>query len=111
MIGRGAVQRPWIFSMLKGDIGESGFLDRGLVDTRAVVDRFFEYLEQYQPRDFLVSRARRFFYYFCDNFMFSTRLNTSIRNTGELKEMRELILAYLERNPGEALLPMEKNKV
>lgn len=110
MIGRGAVQRPWIFSMLKDDIGGNGLLDGGLVDARAVIDRFFEYLEIYQPRDFLISRARRFFYYFCENFKFGTRLNTSIRNTDELKEMRKLILAYLERNPGEALLPMEKNR-
>lgn len=109
MIGRGAVQRPWIFSMLKGVIGGKGLISGGLVDARAVVDKFFEYLEQYQPRDFLISRARRFLYYFCDNFKFGTRLYTSIRNTGELKEMRSLVLAYLERNPDEALLPPEKN--
>ncbi|MGC9311332.1 MAG: tRNA dihydrouridine synthase [Sediminispirochaetaceae bacterium] len=108
MIGRGAVQRPWIFSMLKGGAG-AGLIPEGLVDVRNVVDRFFEYLGKYQPRDFHVSRARRFFSYFCDNFKFGTRLNTSIQNTGELQEMRSLVLAYLERNPDEELLPPEKN--
>ncbi len=110
MIGRGAVQRPWIFSILKGGIDGNGLVDGGLVDVRSVVDRYFEYLEQYQPRDFFISRARRFFSYFCDNFKFGTRLNTSIQNTVDLHEIRALILAYLDRNPGEALLPPEKNK-
>ena len=102
MIGRGAVQRPWIFSMLKGGLGGNGLVVGGLADVRAAVDRYFEYLVKYQPRDFLISRARRFFYYFCDNFKFGTRLNTSIQNSDELQEMRGLITAYLDRNPGEA---------
>ncbi|MDZ7793038.1 MAG: tRNA-dihydrouridine synthase family protein [Spirochaetia bacterium] len=74
MIGRGAVQKPWIAAALKKPeskpeanlqpatgYGPSMLTEDGQVDLQAVIERFLDLLETHQPEDFHVSRGRRFF--------------------------------------------------
>jgi tRNA-dihydrouridine synthase len=68
MVGRLAVRRPWVFA-------EAGIKARSeeAVSTDVAIDieetglRFLELLSRLQPPEFHISRARRFFSYFCDN--------------------------------------------
>jgi tRNA-dihydrouridine synthase len=62
MIGRLALRRPWVFAEAKTStkkVSDTFLEETGL--------RFLELLACYQPREFHISRARRFFSYFCDN--------------------------------------------
>ena len=62
MIGRLAVRCPWIFAEMKG---MQFTMDGNLLEETGL--RFLELLSRYQPPEFHLSRARRFFHYFCDN--------------------------------------------
>jgi tRNA-dihydrouridine synthase len=85
MVGRAAVRRPWIFTaarMLDGGLagtaetagaaGGENTLGAGRVNLEETGIRFLELLARYQPPEFHLSRARRFFSYFCDNLKWGT---------------------------------------
>jgi len=69
MVGRLAVRRPWVFAEAQGIQAKAA----GAASSDMTVDieetglRFLELLSRYQPPEFYISRARRFFSYFCDN--------------------------------------------
>ena len=85
MIGRLAVRQPWVFAEVKKVPLEpkvGTFLEEiGL--------RFLELLARYQPPEFHLSRARRFFSYFCDNLKWGTHVKNLLN--------RETDLAGIER--------------
>jgi tRNA-dihydrouridine synthase len=81
MVGRLAVRKPWIFA--EASIESP--------DQRSAVDvsfeetglRFLELLSRYQPPEFHLSRARRFFSYFCDNLSWGNHVKNLLnRETG-----------------------------
>ena len=83
MVGRLAVRRPWVFAEARGiqampqiDIEETGL-------------RFLELLSRYQPPEFHISRARRFFNYFSDNLTWGNYVKNLLN--------RETTLAGIER--------------
>ena len=104
MIGRAAVEKPWIFAELK----KSGKSFEGTgeeleteIDLYQVAEGFLEDLCQFQPKEFYPTRAKRFFEYFIDNFFFGHSLKAKIQNTDEKSEQLQLLKEYLERNPQE----------
>lgn len=104
MIGRAAVEKPWIFAELK----KSGKVFEGTgeeleteIDLYQVAEGFLEDLCQFQPKEFYPTRAKRFFEYFIDNFFFGHSLKAKIQNTDEKSEQLKLLKEYLERNPQE----------
>ena len=104
MIGRAAVEKPWIFAELKKS--EKVFEDTGEeleneIDLYQVAEGFLEDLCQFQPKEFYPTRAKRFFEYFIDNFFFGHSLKAKIQNTDEKSEQLQLLKEYLERNPQE----------
>jgi len=102
MIGRAAVQKPWIATELTKALQPAApLITGGRVDMAATIERFFELLKLHQPEDFHVSRARRFFFYFCDNFKFGYQVKMDIQNAPDIHTIRSLALSYLQRNPGE----------
>jgi tRNA-dihydrouridine synthase len=88
MVGRAAVRRPWIFAAARAlDGGTGGTTEAagaagmgagektaGLrrVNLEETGIRFLELLARCQPPEFYLSRARRFFGYFCDNLKWGT---------------------------------------
>ena len=73
MIGRLAVRRPWVFSEARmaqaagvGTAPSAASQAPGAV-FEDIGCRFLDFLSRYQPPEFHISRARRFFGYFCDN--------------------------------------------
>jgi tRNA-dihydrouridine synthase len=116
MIGRAAVQKPWIF----GDIhrAEAAFctgstpfpsapsfaVSRGAIDHLEVARFFLDTLAECQPPEFLISRARRFFFYYCDNFSFAHYIKMKIQRAETLDAVYELLERYFDEIPGDRIL-------
>ena len=85
MVGRAAVRHPWIFARARAPdlprVPEKLTEETGL--------RFLELLARWQPPEFHISRARRFFGFFCDNLKWGTYLKNLLN--------RETTLAGMER--------------
>jgi len=98
MIGRLAVRCPWVFRDARqaasetvpetasetapGTVPDDSFLEETGV-------RFLELLSRHQPPEFHISRARRFFNYFCDNLKWGNYVKNLIN--------REISLSGIER--------------
>jgi tRNA-dihydrouridine synthase B len=101
MIGREAARRPWIFALLRGREADEDFSIE--VDLRATAHRMLELVESRLPPDFRLTRARRFFYYFADNFSFAHHIRWRLQNAPSLDAMRKAIDEYLLEAPGDAV--------
>ena len=104
MIARRAVQKPWIFS-------SCGTLMRGLsvageADLLATALAVLDGIESELPPELRKSRAHRFLFYYCKNFVFGHELYTKIRNTTVLTEMKSEIEGYCARNPRERFVAL-----
>ena len=100
MIGRLAVRRPWVFVEAKkvtvtkvptfGSMGT--FLEEiGLL--------FLELISRHQPPEFHVSRARRFFNYFCDNLKWGNHVKNLINRETELSGIERVWKGYFAITP------------
>ena len=79
MVGRLAVRQPWVFAEAKkvpDTVFSVSFEETGL--------RFLELLSRYQPPEFHLSRARRFFSYFCDNLKWGTHVKNLLNRETNL---------------------------
>jgi tRNA-dihydrouridine synthase B len=101
MIGREAARRPWIFALLRGKEAAEDFSME--VDLRATALRMLELIEARLPPDFRLTRARRFFFYFADNFSFAHHIRWKLQNAADLDGMRRELDAYLLEAPGDAM--------
>lgn len=116
MIGRAAVQKPWIFGEFKGLLSKSGqessegvektSLEREKItfDLKEIGLTFLEELKVSQPEEFYITRAQRFFMYFCSNFSFAHYLSTKIANAKSLEEIEKDFRSYFEQMPQEQFL-------
>jgi tRNA-dihydrouridine synthase len=96
MVGLAAVKQPWIFASANGDwhqcqpptpatiIGETGL-------------RFLELLARYQPPEFHLSRARRFFGFFCDNLKWGNYLKNQLNREESLMGIEKAWHGYFEK--------------
>ena len=84
MVGREAVRRPWIFAEARAAQSAEPFHQADQADIEKTGLRFLELLARYQPPEFHLSRARRFFSYFCDNLKWGTYLKTLLNREGDL---------------------------
>ncbi|MBN2875787.1 MAG: tRNA-dihydrouridine synthase family protein, partial [Spirochaetales bacterium] len=101
MLGREAVRRPWVFALIRGKENDSAFEmdisveETGLQMLRAIRARL--------PAPFHVSRARRFFFYYCDNLSFGHHLRYAIQNANSLDDIEAMFRNYFVEVPGERL--------
>jgi tRNA-dihydrouridine synthase len=89
MAGRGAVKQPWIFARTPA----------GCLEETAL--RFLELLARYQPPEFHLSRARRFFGYYCDNFTWGGYLRRLINRETSLEGIAAVLRGYCKEHPEE----------
>jgi len=97
MVGRVAVKMPWIFAEAREverkvhTKAQRHEEDKGLisVNIEEIGLRFLELLAKHQPPEFHISRARRFFGFFCDNLKWGTYLKNQLN--------REETLAGIEK--------------
>jgi len=100
MIGRLAVRQPWAFARAK-DLAGVNFKGKDLVEETGL--RFLELLARYQPPEFHLSRARRFFGYFCDNLKWGNYMKTQINREQDLGGIERVWKNYFEENKEEEL--------
>jgi tRNA-dihydrouridine synthase len=99
MIGREAVRRPWIFALLRGRERSPDFSME--VDLRATANGMLDLIESRLIPEFRISRARRFFYYYADNFSFAHHIRWKLVNAPDLAVMRRELEAYFVEAPGD----------
>jgi tRNA-dihydrouridine synthase len=99
MLGRAAVQRPWIFALIKGRAANADF--RLEVDLEATAYRFLDLVEARLPGDFHLTRARRFFFYYSDNFSYAHHLKWKLENAPDLGAMRGILAEYFSEVPAD----------
>ena len=124
MIGRAAVQMPWIFGAIRrkhaarlgqGEPRAAGInnLNAADLDTRPhCIDleqtavSFLHYLETEQPPEFFLTRAQRFFQFYCDNFSFAHYCRTQLLRAQSREEMERTLHTYFEQVPDDKMLQM-----
>ncbi|WP_232616846.1 tRNA dihydrouridine synthase [Treponema primitia] len=104
MAGRAAVQQPWLFAQAreaekaKETLGVKTVTVTFLEETGL---RFLELLAKYQPQEFHISRARRFFNYFCDNLKWGTYVKNLLNRETELRGVAKAWSGYFAEHPEE----------
>lgn len=118
MIGRAAVERPWIFAEMGGP-GSHGRAGAGIsgpgihgdeVDLAEVAQRFHLLLEEMLPPEFLVSRARRFHAYFLKNLAFGYRLAAQVQGIESYHGIVEHVMSYFAAHPEHRRLPLRAGR-
>jgi len=113
MIGRLAVRCPWIFVRKKVIDTFSDTLPSktvtdtfGILSEKTVTDtlleetglRFLELLSRFQPPEFHLSRARRFFSYFCDNLQWGNYVKNLINRETSLSGIERVWREYFHKS-------------
>jgi tRNA-dihydrouridine synthase len=111
MAGRAAVRFPWLFAAAKKALTDpqSGAPPPDLpayVDLEELGLRFLELLARYQPPEFHISRARRFFNYFCDNLKWGTHVKNLLNRETELNGVERAWSAYFGERPEERTIKL-----
>lgn len=105
MIGRAAIQMPWIFSDIRRlEAGGTASGVRQTIDHLEVARFFLEALAVCQPPEFQISRAHRFFFYYCGNFSFAHHIKMKIQNTESVSEILPLLETYFGEVPADRYL-------
>ena len=107
MIGRSSIQNPWIFSTLRDREDQSvGPVHPSIIniDLEDCVFSALSLIEQWQPLDFHVRRARRFLSLWSGNLKYGNQLLKDISTTDSIAGMRTLLTGYFERNTDERSL-------
>jgi len=89
MVGRAAIRQPWIFAQARGlpcSEPQSLLMDTGL--------KFIELLARWQPPEFHISRARRFFGFFCDNLKWGNYLKNLLNREETLLGIERVWRGY-----------------
>ena len=142
MIGRAAVQMPWIFEAIRrkraAGLRQSepraagtdelhaadtmnGIADNTVhtaddsvccnsdfapyrIDLEQTALSFLQYLETEQPPAFFLTRAQRFFQFYCDNFSFAHYCRTQLLRARSREEMEQALHTYFKEAPNDKLL-------
>lgn len=101
MIGRGAVRMPWIFAALRARSADpSAAMEIDLLECAA---RFVELLALRQPPEFQESRARRFFYHFCQNLVWGHYPSARTQGSKTPSEALAILEEYFRECPEERI--------
>jgi tRNA-dihydrouridine synthase len=119
MVGRLAVRAPWIFAQARAleaalpgaseapaasqpaVASQPAAIVLAEVDLEETALRFLELLVRYQPPEFHLSRARRFFSYFCDNLVWANYLKNLLGREKDLAGIEAVLSAYFQDHPEE----------
>ena len=115
MVGRSAVRQPWIFA-------EARFMEGGSLPPASATPptawrsinleetglRFLELLARWQPPEFHLSRARRFFGFFCDNLKWGNYLKNLLNREGALSGIERVWRGYFAEHGEERIQPSHK---
>jgi tRNA-dihydrouridine synthase len=91
MVGRAAVRQPWIFAEAREKVIDT--------DLEEIGGRFLELLGRWQPPEFHISRARRFFALFCDNLKWGNYVKNLLNREETLSGVERAWRDYFKENP------------
>jgi len=74
------------------------------IDLEQTALSFLQYLETEQPPAFFLTRAQRFFQFYCDNFSFAHYCRTQVLRTRSREEMEQALHTYFKEAPNDKLL-------
>jgi len=97
MVGRSAARAPWFFAFLRRREREPH--REMVVDLEETAGRFLDLLPRHQPADFLESRAKRFFGYFCGNLLFGQGLFTRLNRAPGFSGVEKVVREYFRERP------------
>ena len=109
MIGRLALREPWIFAQVKSTLGPkpAGIGGKEAGDFHVNLEEaglfFLILLSRYQPQEFHISRAKRYFGYFCDNLKWANYMKILLNREGSLSGMERVWRSYFAERPEERL--------
>ena len=104
MIGRAAVQMPWIFEAIRRKHAVESSSAPYRIDLEQTAVSFLQYLETEQPPAFFLTRAQRFFQFYCDNFSFAHYCRTQVLRARSREEMERVLHTYFEQLPDDKLI-------
>ena len=100
MVGRAAVRQPWIFSEAKTLSPNRASGESSVPNIEETGLQFIDLLAKYQPPEFHLSRAMRFFGYFCDNLKWGTFLKNNLNREKTLSGIEGAWRLYFRENDG-----------
>ena len=124
MIGRAAVQKPWIFHQLQygaaleqkkplPDLVHKEYTQafplitaEGSVDILHTAYFFLKLLETEQPAAFHRTRAQRFFQFFAENLSFAHYCKTKLLHAESFTAIKEILQTYFEEVPEDRFIPL-----
>ncbi len=103
MIGRAAVKCPWIFRQLSDHIHRpfNQTKPESSIDYMQEAQSFHTNLELWQPQDFWLTRAKRFYGFFGQNLVFGNRVAAQIQSIACYADILPFFENYLKQNPAE----------
>ncbi|GAB6089708.1 tRNA dihydrouridine synthase [Spirochaeta dissipatitropha] len=103
MVGRAAVQQPWIFIQAENALASDSPSSVLEIDREETGQRFLDLLKQYQPHEFWKSRAHRFFEYYSANFTWGHAMRTAIQNETDIHAIGTIFREYFRKHPDERI--------
>jgi tRNA-dihydrouridine synthase B len=103
MAGRLLVREPWAFAAVVRKFNAEPESNPVQISTIPAVNieetglRFLELLARYQPPEFYLSRARRFFRYFCDNLHWAEYMRNTINRQESLTGIEQVWRTHFRR--------------
>lgn len=102
MLGRSAIQKPWLFKQISSALSNEEFKTE--IDLFDLAIDFMKDIENCQPQEFWKTRKQRFFIYFCDNFQFGNYLKSQLINNDGFEVQKNILQEYFEKMPSERFL-------
>lgn len=102
MLGRSAIQKPWLFKQISSALLNEEFKTE--IDLFELAIDFMKDIENCQPQEFWKTRKQRFFIYFCDNFQFGNYLKSQLINNDGFEVQKKILQEYFEKMPSERFL-------
>lgn len=102
MLGRSAIQKPWLFKQISSALSNEEFKTE--IDLFELAIDFMKDIENCQPQEFWKTRKQRFFIYFCNNFQFGNYLKSQLINNDGFEVQKNILQEYFEKMPSERFL-------
>ena len=99
MIGRMAVQRPWIFKQLQKSQSQELNVEKNPIDLLELGLSYIDDVVKYQPPEFYKTRLQRFFTYFCMNLSFAHYAQTQMLNAKDVDDSKTRLEEYFQKVP------------
>lgn len=106
MLGRSAIQKPWLFKEISAGLKEES-LDLEIDLLNLAID-FMQDIQVCQPQEFWKTRIQRFFIYFCDNFQFGNYLKSQLINNEGFEVQKKILEDYFEKMPQERIIKIHR---